>query len=83
MHDWATSEINRAMFDATSHSLKSCKLPVRTIMLNEFDEFNMGALWMHSSLEIIVTGHLMKVNPFDQPGVEQIKVQAEKLIKAS
>ncbi len=76
-------EVNRAEFEATSNSVKKCKLPLRTIMMDTYDEFNLGELWMHATLETVVSGHIMGVNPFDQPGVEQIKVEAERLIKAS
>ncbi len=36
----------------------------------------MGALLMHFMLETIIAAHLMGVDPFDQPAVEQGKILA-------
>jgi len=33
----------------------------------------MGALMMHFMLETIIAGHLLGVDPFDQPAVEEGK----------
>ena len=73
-------EINNAELNATIGSLADKKLPVRTIIIDEFNEFALGALMMHSAIETVILGHLMSVNPFDQPGVEQIKIKAKKIL---
>jgi len=74
------ADINRAEFEATVTSLKNNNLPTRVITMDKFDEFNMGALMMHFAIEVITVGHMMEINPFDQPGVEQIKVEARKIL---
>ncbi len=74
------AEINLAEFNATIIALKNNNVPVRTIILDRFDEFNLGALMMHCAIEVITVGHMMNINPFDQPGVEQIKVEARKIL---
>jgi glucose-6-phosphate isomerase len=38
----------------------------------------MGALMMHFMLETIIAAHLLGVDPFDQPAVEQGKVLARR-----
>jgi glucose-6-phosphate isomerase len=55
-------------------------IPVRTIHLDALDERHLGELLMHTMLETIVAGHLLGVDPFDQPAVEQAKVLAKKYL---
>ena len=73
-------EVHKALFQATEISLKANKLPVRTIRLSDLNEKSLGALMMHVSLEVILYGLLIDINPFDQPGVEQIKTSAKKIL---
>lgn len=73
-------EINNAEFHATCQALRGIKAPVRTIEINKLDESTLGALMMNAALEVITTGYLMSVNPFDQPGVEKIKVHARHIL---
>jgi glucose-6-phosphate isomerase len=55
---------------------------VRTIHLPAIDERSLGALFMHFMLETILTAHLLGVDPFDQPAVEQGKVLARDYLAA-
>lgn len=59
---------------ATIETLARNGRPVRTIELPQVDEKTMGALLMHYMLETIVAAHLLGVDAFDQPAVEQGKV---------
>ncbi len=47
---------------------------VRTIDTERLDEKVLGGLMMHFMLEVILSGHLLEVDPFDQPAVEAGKV---------
>jgi glucose-6-phosphate isomerase len=73
-------QVHKSLFDATVHSLTVNKLPVRFISLNKIDEGSMGALMMHSAIEIIICSLLIGINPFDQPAVEQIKTKAKSIL---
>jgi glucose-6-phosphate isomerase len=53
---------------------------VRTIYLDRLDEASLGELLMHFMLETIVAAHLMGVDPFDQPAVEEGKVLAKRYL---
>jgi glucose-6-phosphate isomerase len=55
-------------------------IPVRTIHLETLDESSLGELLMHFMLETIITAHLLRVDPFDQPAVEEAKVLAKKYL---
>jgi glucose-6-phosphate isomerase len=58
---------------ATMETLVRQHRPVRVFDLPHIDEFTLGALLMHFTLEIILAAALMQVNPFDQPAVEESK----------
>ncbi len=65
---------------ATARTLVRNGRPVRVLKLNGLDEETMGGLFMHFMLETIIAGHLMGVNPFDQPAVEEGKVLAREYL---
>jgi glucose-6-phosphate isomerase len=65
---------------ATAETLSRNKRPVRRIRLPKIDERSVGALMMHFMLETILMGRLMGVDPFDQPGVEEVKVLARQYL---
>ena len=58
---------------ATAQSLVSNNRPTRKFLLNTLDEEVMGALMMHFMLETIIAAHLLDVDPFSQPAVEEGK----------
>ena len=65
---------------ATPETLARNGCPVRTIHLDRLDEASLGELLMHFMLETIVAAHLLGVDPFDQPAVEEGKVLAKKFL---
>ena len=65
---------------ATAETLIKNGCPVRTIHLARLDEASLGELLMHFMLETIVAAHLLGVDPFDQPAVEEGKVLAKKYL---
>ncbi len=58
---------------ATAETLNLRGRPVRRIHVPNINEFSLGALFMHFMLETIIMGQLMRVDPFDQPAVEEGK----------
>jgi glucose-6-phosphate isomerase len=65
---------------ATAETLARNGCPVRTIHLDSLDEASLGELLMHFMLETIVAAHLLGVDPFDQPAVEEGKVLAKRYL---
>jgi glucose-6-phosphate isomerase len=65
---------------ATAETLAKNGCPVRTIHLPQVDERHVGELLMHFMLETIIAAHLLGVDPFDQPAVEEGKVLAKKYL---
>jgi glucose-6-phosphate isomerase len=59
--------------EATVETLARHARPVRVLRLTRLDERAMGALFMHFMLETIIAAELARVDPFDQPAVEEGK----------
>ncbi len=68
---------------ATAETLAKNGCPVRTIHLAKLDEESLGELLMHFMLETIIAAHLVGVDAFDQPAVEESKVLAKKYLVGS
>ncbi|MBX6367533.1 MAG: glucose-6-phosphate isomerase [Rhodospirillales bacterium] len=65
---------------ATAETLVRNGRPTRIFRLARLDETVMGALLMHFMLETIVAAHLLGVNAFDQPAVEEGKILARRYL---
>jgi glucose-6-phosphate isomerase len=65
---------------ATAETLVRHGRPVRLFRLARLDEAALGALMMHFMIETIIAAHLLGVNPFDQPAVEEGKVLARRYL---
>ncbi|MBL4666181.1 MAG: hypothetical protein JKY04_02295 [Sneathiella sp.] len=67
------SDVVHAEAHATAKTLADRGKYLRCIYIQKLDEKTIGALLMHFMLETIFTCHLLGVNPFDQPAVEEGK----------
>jgi glucose-6-phosphate isomerase len=65
---------------ATAETLVRNGCPVRSIRLERLDETSLGELLMHFMLETIIAAHLLGLDAFDQPAVEEGKVLAKKYL---
>ncbi len=65
---------------ATIETLAAEQCPVRAIHVDRLDARSLGALMMHFMLETILAAHLLGVDPFDQPGVEDGKRLAKRYL---
>ena len=65
---------------ATPETLAKNGCPVRTIHVEKLDETSLGELMMHFFLETIIAAHLIGVDAFDQPAVEEGKVLAKQYL---
>ena len=68
---------------ATADTLARNGRPVRMLKLDRLDETSLGHLLMHFMLETIIAAHLLGVDPFDQPAVEEGKVLARTYLSES
>jgi glucose-6-phosphate isomerase len=67
---------------ATAETLARNGCPVRTIHLERLDATSLGELLMHFMLETIIAAHLLGIDAFDQPAVEEGKVLAKRYLVA-
>jgi glucose-6-phosphate isomerase len=65
---------------ATAETLANNGCPVRTLHVERLDEASLGELLMHFMLETIVAAHLLGIDAFDQPAVEEGKLLAKKYL---
>lgn len=65
-------DINRIAFEAT-RSAHSQKLPCLTLEVNCMDAESFGELFYFFQFACYLSGRILGVNPFDQPGVEAYK----------
>ncbi len=72
----------RAEAEGTMRSLEKNSLPVFEYTLSGIDGETLGALIFMFEMQTAITGYLMNVNPFDQPGVEEGKIIARKLLES-
>jgi glucose-6-phosphate isomerase len=68
---------------ATAETLAKNGCPVRTIHVQKLDAASLGELLMHFMLETIIAAHLLGVDAFDQPAVEEGKVLAKRYLTVS
>ncbi len=81
--DKTIGDLVAAQGRATAETLAKNGRPVRTIHLDRLDEASLGELLMHFMLETIIAAHLLGVDAFDQPAVEEGKVLAKRYLVGS
>jgi len=74
-------DIKVAQKKATQNVFKNKKIPFRSFDVLNRSESSLGEIFTFFMLETILLGHALKVNPFDQPSVELIKVETNKILK--
>ena len=69
-----------AQSDAIKNVFKSKKIPFRQIIFNKNNEEELGMIFTFFVLETILLARLMNIDPFNQPAVEQVKLETEKIL---
>ncbi len=67
------SWVNEQAFKATAVAHKDGGLPVIRLTLDEISEYSLGYLYYFFEMACGISGTLLGINPFDQPGVEAYK----------
>ena len=60
--------------------LKKKKIPFREFNIQHLSESVLGELFSYFILETAIVGKLSNINPFDQPAVEQVKINTKKIL---
>ncbi len=75
------SFIISAQSNAVKNIFKLKKIPFRQITFNKKNEEELGEIFTFFVLETILLARLMNINPFDQPAVEQVKIETKKILR--
>ena len=76
------SKIINSQKEATEKVFQKKKIPFRSFEIKNRNEATLGELFTFFILETIMIGKALKINPYNQPSVELIKVATkDKLIK--
>ena len=73
--------IIKAQCNATKNIFKLKKIPFRQITFNKKNEEELGKVFTFFVLETILLSRLMNINPFDQPAVEQVKIETKGFLR--
>jgi glucose-6-phosphate isomerase len=74
------SEVKLAQKNALIETFKKNDIPFREFKIKTIKEKVLGKLFSYFMLETVIIGKLIKVDPFDQPAVEQVKVITRRLL---
>ena len=72
--------IKKAQKNALIKTLNKNKLPYREFILKKNNASTLGKLFSYFILETIIVGKLSKINPYDQPAVEQVKKYTNQIL---
>jgi glucose-6-phosphate isomerase len=76
----AIGDLVAAQGRATIETLAKNGCPVRTLHIERLDALSLGELLMHFMLETIIAAHMLGVDPYDQPAVEEGKILAKRYL---
>ena len=74
------SKIKDAQKKALIKSFTKKEIPFREFKIKKLNEETLGELFSIFFIETIIIGKLLKINPYDQPAVEQVKITTRKLL---
>ena len=72
------NEINKAAIEGVIKAHESIDIPIIKIDMPEITAYYFGQIIYYFQTTCAITGYLMGVNPFDQPGVEAYKNEIKK-----
>jgi glucose-6-phosphate isomerase len=81
LNNKSLNQIKTAQKDALVKVLKKNKIPFREFQIdNDLSEEILGELFSYFMIETAIVGKLAQVNPFNQPAVEQVKINTRRLL---
>ena len=69
-----------AQCESVKKIFKNKKIPYRHFVFKKNDENELGSVFLFFILETLLLAQLMKVNPYDQPAVQQIKEETKRIL---
>ncbi|MEG0386379.1 MAG: glucose-6-phosphate isomerase, partial [Solibacillus sp.] len=74
------NEINTVAKEGVTAAHAEAGVPILQIHLKKLDAYHLGFLLYFFMKSCAMSAYLLKVNPFDQPGVEQYKLKTLELL---
>ena len=81
LHHKLIGSIKKAQKDSLIRAMKKNKTIFREFRIKKINEEVLGKLFSYFILETIVIGKLVKINPFNQPAVEQVKIFTNQFLR--
>ncbi len=80
LNNKSLSQIKSAQKNAFLQSLKKKRIPFREFKIKDFSAKVLGELFSYFILETIIVGKLTNIDPFNQPAVEQVKIDTKRIL---
>ena len=77
----SAADVMTAIFEGVKIAYDKAGLPFIEIALDAIDEHSLGAFMQYKMLEMMYLGKLLHVNSFDQPSVEDYKIETKQLLE--
>ena len=74
------NSVLNAQCEAVKRVFRKKKIPYREFFFKKRNEEELGNIFTFFVIETLLLAKLMKVNPFDQPAVEEIKIETKKIL---
>ena len=75
-------ELMDAIMRGVKTAFKKSKRPFTELILQDKSEYTIGQLLQFKMMEMMHLGFLLRINPFDQPNVEDYKVKTRKILES-
>ena len=82
LNGFTINQLMEAEFYGAKQTLIDQNKPLFHLELNQLDEENLGQLILFFELLTVAQGHLLNIDPFDQPGVESGKIYTKKWLES-
>ena len=80
LHKKTLNSVKNAQKKSLIKTLTKNKVPFREFKIKKTDEEILGKLFSYFMIETVIIAKLLKLNPFDQPAVEQVKTYTKKFL---
>ena len=74
------SAVKKAQKNALIKTLTKYKIPFREFKIKKIDEEILSKMFSYFILETVAIAKLLKINPYDQPAVDEVKICTERLL---
>ncbi len=76
-----TEDVMSAIYEGTMQAYQDASRPYMEVVFEDLSPYEIGAFMQFKMIEVMYLGVLFDVNPFDQPSVEQYKIETKKRLK--